>query len=93
TNSGQEVVDTSGAMSRLPISIKGSEAAVSSLQQSAKHAQVTAAQAMNAFQSSVNLAANQLAQFTKQFGNSATVSSMTDKGISSNQSEGYRKIM
>lgn len=93
TASGQEVVDTSGAMSRLPISIKGSEAAVSSLQQSAKHAQVTAAQAMNAFQSSVNLAANQLAQFTKQFGNSATASISTDSGLSSNQSEGYRKIM
>ncbi|HHR6450257.1 TPA: conjugal transfer mating-pair stabilization protein TraG [Providencia alcalifaciens] len=92
TASGQEVVDTSGAMSRLPISIKGSEAVVSSLQQSAKHAQVTAAQAMNAFQSSVNVAANQLAQFTKQFGNSSTVSTMTDKGLSSNQSEGYRKI-
>lgn len=92
TNSGQEVVDISGAMSRLPISIKGSEAVVSSLQQSAKHAQVTAAQAMNAFQSSVNLAANQLSQLTQQFGNSATVSTMTDKGLSSNQSEGYRKI-
>ncbi|EAB6419119.1 conjugal transfer protein TraG [Salmonella enterica subsp. enterica] len=92
TASGQEVVDTSGAISRLPISIKGSEAAVSSLQQSAKYAEVQAAQAMSAFQSSVNLAANQLAQFTKQFGNSATVSTMTDKGLSSNQSEGYRKI-
>lgn len=93
TNSGQEVVDTSGAMSRLPISIKGSEAAVSSLQQSAKHAQVTAAQAMNAFQSSVNLAANQLSQLTQQFGNSATASISTDSGLSSNQVEGLKKMM
>lgn len=92
TSGGQEIMDTSGAMSRLPVSIKGSEAMVSSLQQSAKHAQVTAAQAMNAFQSSVNVATNQMAQFSKNFGNSATVSSMTDTGISSNESEGYRKI-
>ncbi|HHR6502973.1 TPA: conjugal transfer mating-pair stabilization protein TraG [Providencia alcalifaciens] len=92
TQSGQEVWDTGNAMSRLPISIKGSEAMVSSLQQSAKHAQATAAQSMSAFQSSVNVATNQLTQFSQNFGNSATVSSMTDKGISSNQSEGYRKI-
>ena len=92
TSSGQEIMDTSGAMSRLPVSIKGSEAMVSSLQQSAKNAQATAAQSMSAFQSSVNVATNQMAQFSKNFGNSATVSSMTDSGISSNQSEGYRKI-
>lgn len=92
TSGGQEIMDTSGAMSRLPVSIKGSEAMVSSLQQSARNAQTTAASAMSAFQSSVNVATNQLAQFSKNFGNSATVSSMTDKGISSNQSEGYRKI-
>ena len=92
TSGGQEIMDTSGAMSRLPVSIKGSEAMVSSLQQSARNAQTTAAQAMSAFQSSVNVATNQMAQFSKNFGNSATVSSMTDSGISSNQSEGYRKI-
>ncbi|MEY0978517.1 conjugal transfer mating-pair stabilization protein TraG [Providencia rettgeri] len=92
TSGGQEIMDTSGAMSRLPVSIKGSEAMVSSLQQSAKHAQATAAQAMSAFQSSVNVATNQMAQFSKNFGNSTTVSAMTDSGISSNQSEGYRKI-
>ena len=92
TSGGQEIMDTSGAMSRLPVSIKGSEAMVSSLQQSARNAQTTAASAMSAFQSSVNVATNQLAQFSKNFGNSATVSAMTDSGISSNQSEGYRKI-
>ncbi len=92
TSGGQEIMDTSGAMSRLPVSIKGSEAMVSSLQQSARNAQTTAAQAMSAFQSSVNVATNQMAQFSKNFGNSATVSSMTDSGVSSNQSEGYRKI-
>lgn len=92
TSGGQEIMDTSGAMSRLPVSIKGSEAMVSSLQQSAKNAQATAAQSMSAFQSSVNVATNQMAQFSKNFGNSATVSSMTDSGVNTAESEGYRKI-
>ncbi|MEX6281277.1 hypothetical protein [Providencia hangzhouensis] len=51
TSGGQEIMDTSGAMSRLPVPIKGSEAMVSSLQQSARNAQTTAASAMSAFQS------------------------------------------
>lgn len=92
TSGGQEIMDISGAMSRLPVSIKGSEAMVSSLQQSARNAQTRAASSMSAFQSSVNVATNQLAQFSKNFGNSATVSSMTDTGLSSSENEGYRKI-
>lgn len=92
TGSGQEVMDTGGAMSRLPISIKGSEAMVSSLQQSARHSEATAAQSMSAFQSSVNSAVNKMSQFSQNFGNSATVSAMTDAGISSTQAEGFRKI-
>lgn len=93
TGSGQEVMDTGGAMSRLPISIKGSEAMVSSLQQSARNAQATAAASMSAFQSSVNSAWNQATQFSKQFGNSSTASTATDSGVSSSQAEGYKKII
>lgn len=66
TNSGQEVVDISGAMSRLPISIKGSNAAVSSLQQSAKHAEVQAMNAQKMNQHAVNSSWNMLSQFHTQ---------------------------
>lgn len=93
TGSGQEVMDTGGAMSRLPISIKGSEAMVSSLQQSARNAQATASASMSAYQSSVNSAWNQASQFSKQFGNSSTASTATDSGVSSSQVEGYKKLM
>ena len=93
TGSGQEVMDTGGAMSRLPISIKGSEAMVSSLQQSARNAQATASASMSAYQSSVNSAWNQASQFSKQFGNSSTASTATDSGVSSSQAEGYKKMM
>ncbi|HHR6038851.1 TPA: conjugal transfer mating-pair stabilization protein TraG [Providencia alcalifaciens] len=93
TSNGQEVVDTSGAMSRMAVSIKGSDAMVSSLQQSARHAKATAAASMSAYQSSVNSAWNQASQFSKQYGNSATDSTTTDSGVSSSQTEGFKKLI
>lgn len=93
TSNGQEVVDTSGAMSRMAVSIKGSDSMVSSLQQSARHAKATAAASMSAYQSSVNSAWNQASQFSKQYGNSATDSTTTDSGVSSSQTEGFKKLI
>ncbi|HHR6410406.1 TPA: conjugal transfer mating-pair stabilization protein TraG [Providencia alcalifaciens] len=93
TSNGQEVVDTSGAMSRMAVSIKGSDAMVSSLQQSARHAKATAAASISAYQSSVNSAWNQASQFSKQYGNSATDSTTTDSGVSSSQTEGFKKLI
>lgn len=93
TSNGQEVVDTSGAMSRMAVSIKGSDAMVSSLQQSARHAKATAAASMSTYQSSVNSAWNQASQFSKQYGNSATDSTTTDSGVSSSQTEGFKKLI
>lgn len=93
TNSGQEVVNTQGATSKMAISIKGSEAMVSSLQESARNAKVNASASMSAFQSSVNSAWNQVTQFSKQFGNSSTASTATDSGVSSSQAEGYKKLI
>ncbi|WP_323085706.1 conjugal transfer mating-pair stabilization protein TraG [Providencia alcalifaciens] len=93
TSNGQEVVDTSGAMSRMAVSIKGSDAMVSSLQQSARHAKATAAASMSAYQSSVNSAWNQASQFSKQYGNSDTDSTTTDSGVSSSQTEGFKKLI
>ncbi|WP_265494747.1 conjugal transfer mating-pair stabilization protein TraG [Providencia heimbachae] len=93
TNSGQEVVNTQNAVSKMAISIKGSEAMVSSLTESARHAKATAAASMSAYQSSVNSAWNQASQFNQQFGNSSTASTATDSGVSSSQVEGYKKLM
>ncbi|WP_272539725.1 conjugal transfer mating-pair stabilization protein TraG [Providencia sp. PROV197] len=93
TSGGQEIMDTSGAMSRLPISIKGSEAMVSSLQQSAKHAETRAAQSMHSFQSAINSGWNQLTQLNKQAGNSSTASTSTDSGLTAAQSKGVKMMM
>lgn len=87
TQSGQEVWDTASAMSRLPISIKGSQAMVSSLNQSARHAEATAASAQKMNQHAVNSSWGMLSQFQKQQGNSATLSAQSDgsEGVSHNK--------
>ncbi|MEX6212075.1 conjugal transfer mating-pair stabilization protein TraG [Providencia huaxiensis] len=92
TSSGQEVMDISGAMSRLAVSIKGSNAAVSSLQQSAKHAEVQAMNAQKMNQHAVNSSWNMLSQFHTQNGNSATLSKQSDSGEGVNRQAAMDKI-
>lgn len=92
TSNGQEVVDTSGAMSRLAVSIKGSNAAVSSLQQSAKHAEVQAMNAQKMNQHAVNSSWNMLSQFHQQNGNSSTLSKQGDSGEGVNRQTAMDKI-
>jgi len=92
TSSGQEVMDISGAMSRLAVSIKGSNAAVSSLQQSAKHAEVQAMNAQKMNQHAVNSSWNMLSQFHKQNGDSSTLSKQSDSGEGVNHQAAMDKV-
>lgn len=92
TSSGQEVMDTSGAISRLAVSIKGSNAAVSSLQQSAKHAEVQAMNAQKMNQHAVNSSWNMLSQFHKQNGDSSTLSKQSDSGEGVNHQAAMDKV-
>ncbi|MGC5905844.1 conjugal transfer mating-pair stabilization protein TraG [Providencia stuartii] len=92
TSSGQEVMDISGAMSRLAVSIKGSNAAVSSLQQSAKHAEVQAMNAQKMNQHAVNSSWNMLSQFHQQNGNSWTLSKQGDSGEGINHQAAMEKV-
>ncbi|MEX6120405.1 conjugal transfer mating-pair stabilization protein TraG [Providencia hangzhouensis] len=92
TSSGQEVMDISGAMSRLAVSIKGSNAAVSSLQQSAKHAEVQAMNAQKMNQHAVNSSWNMLSQFHKQNGDSSTLSKQSDSGEGVNHQSAMDKV-
>lgn len=89
TGSGQMVYDSSTAMSRLPVSIKGSDVTASTLQDMARRADVSA---QHGYQSSVNSGWNQLSQFSAQTGNSATLSSGTDSGMTANQSQAVAKM-
>ncbi|HED3891626.1 TPA: conjugal transfer mating pair stabilization protein TraG [Morganella morganii] len=92
TASGQMVYDSSTAMSRLPVSIKGSDVTASTLQDMARRADVQASSAQHGYQSSVNSGWNQLSQFSVQTGNSATLSSGTDSGMTANQSQAVAKM-
>lgn len=92
TASGQMVYDSSTAMSRLPVSIKGSDVTASTLQDMARRADVQASAAQHGYQSSVNSGWNQLSQFSTQTGNSATLSSGTDSGMTANQSQAVAKM-
>lgn len=86
------VYDSSTAMSRLPVSIKGSNVTASTLQDMARRADVQASSAQHGYQSSVNSGWNQLSQFSAQTGNSATLSSGTDSGMTANQSQAVAKM-
>ncbi|MET4862648.1 conjugal transfer mating-pair stabilization protein TraG [Morganella morganii] len=92
TVGGQMVYDSSTAMSRLPVSIKGSDVTASTLQDMARRADVQASSAQHGYQSSVNSGWNQLSQFSTQTGNSATLSSGTDSGMTANQSQAVAKM-
>ncbi|MCU6222955.1 conjugal transfer mating-pair stabilization protein TraG [Morganella morganii] len=92
TASGQMVYDSSTAMSRLPVSIKGSDVTASTLLDMARRADVQASSAQHGYQSSVNSGWNQMSQFSTQTGNSATLSSGTDSGMTANQSQAVAKM-
>lgn len=92
TASGQTVYDSSSAMSRLPVSIKGSAATVSTLQEMARQSDVQASSSQHGYQSSVNSGWNQLSQFSTQTGKSSTLSSGTDSGMTANQSQAVSKM-
>lgn len=92
TTGGQMVYDSSTAMSRLPVSIKGSDVTASTLQDMARRSDVQASSAQHGYQSSVNSGWSQLNQFSTQTGNSATLSSGTDSGMTANQSQAVAKM-
>ncbi|HDF2330357.1 TPA: hypothetical protein PC537_004015, partial [Morganella morganii] len=64
----------------------------STLQDMARRADVQASSAQHGYQSSVNSGWNQLNQFSTQTGNSATLTSGTDSGMTANQSQAVAKM-
>lgn len=92
TAGGQTIYDSSTAISRLPVSIRGSAATVSTLQEMARQSEVQASSSLHGYQSSVNSGWNQLSQFSRQTGNSSTLSSATDSGLTANQSQAVAKM-
>ncbi|QXN65308.1 conjugal transfer mating-pair stabilization protein TraG [Serratia fonticola] len=81
TRGGDTVVDSSGAMSKLPVDINVSRQIASAQQQMSRESESQAQTAMSGFNSSISSAWNSLQQFTGQRGNSST----TTQGADSSQ--------
>lgn len=86
TRSGDMVLDSSGAMSRLPMDISATRQIASAQQQMARESESQAQTALSGFNSSISSAWNSLQQFTGQKGNSSTMTSGADtsQGVQEN---------
>ena len=78
TRGGDTVLDSSGAMSKLPVDINVSRQIASAQQQMSRESESQAQTAMSGFNSSISSAWNTLQQFTGQRGNSSTMTQGAD---------------
>lgn len=78
TRSGEMVMDSSGAMSKLPVDISVTRQIASAQQQMARESESQAQSALSGFNSSISSAWNSLQQYTGQSGNSSTMTTGAD---------------
>lgn len=93
TASGQNVIDGSGAMSNLPVSMKLSQLASSGFQESARQSQVQAQTALEGYSHNVTSGWTQLSQLSHQNGSSDSLSSGSDNSQATNASRGANMMM
>lgn len=93
TASGQNVIDGSGAMSNLPVSMKLSQLASSGFQESARQSQVQAQTALEGYSHNVTSGWTQLSQLSHQNGSSDSLSSGSDNTQATNASRGASMMM
>ncbi|EBO9664507.1 conjugal transfer protein TraG [Salmonella enterica] len=93
TSSGQNVFDSTGAMSKLPVSINGAEVTSSSLTQQARESEQRAQTALSGYQSGRSSSWSQLQQFASQRGNSDSLVESSDHSTGSNSSTGVNKML
>ncbi|EJF32214.1 conjugal transfer mating-pair stabilization protein TraG [Enterobacter sp. Ag1] len=93
TSSGQNVFDTTGAMSKLPVSLNGAEVTSSSLTQQARESEQRAQTALSGYQSGRASSWMQLQQFASQRGNSDSLVQGFDQSTGSNASSGINKML
>ncbi|MFP8760161.1 conjugal transfer mating-pair stabilization protein TraG [Klebsiella grimontii] len=92
TRDGSTVLDSSGAMSKLPVDINVSRQIASAQQQMAREADVQAESALHGYNSSVTSAWNSLQQFGTNKGNSASTTTGADTTESSQDSMARSKM-
>ncbi|MEO1813433.1 conjugal transfer mating-pair stabilization protein TraG [Klebsiella pneumoniae] len=92
TRDGSTVLDSSGAMSKLPVDINVSRQIASAQQQMARESDVQAESALHGYNSSVTSAWNSLQQFGTNKGNSASTTTGADTTESSQDSMARSKM-
>ncbi|TDN51484.1 conjugal transfer mating-pair stabilization protein TraG [Scandinavium goeteborgense] len=93
TGSGQRVVDTGGAMSRLAVHVGSADSTIAGLQQQARVSEQQSIQSQQGYEKSKASGWQQLEQFNNQFGNSATAMSSSDRGQSSSVTQAMSQMM
>jgi conjugal transfer mating pair stabilization protein TraG len=93
TSSGQNVLDSSGAMSNLPVNMRLSQLASSGFQEQARHARVQAESSLDGYNHSVTSGWSQLSQLSRQTGSSDSLSQGSDSSQATNSTRGASMMM
>ncbi|MBS0907788.1 conjugal transfer mating pair stabilization protein TraG [Pantoea dispersa] len=92
TADGHTVVDTSQAISNLPVSMRLSALASSGFSEQARQAEQQAQSSLDGYNHSVTSGFQQLNQLTQQSGNSDTVTQGSDNSVATSVSRGVSKM-
>lgn len=93
TAAGQNVIDSSGAMSNLPVNMRLSQLASSGFQEQARHSQVQAQSSLDGYNHSVTSGWSQLSQLSHQTGSSDSLSQGSDNSQTTNATRGASMMM
>ncbi|EOC1130993.1 conjugal transfer mating pair stabilization protein TraG, partial [Cronobacter sakazakii] len=93
TAGGQNVIDSSGAMSNLPVNMRLSQLASSGFQEQARQSDVQARTALDGYNHSVTSGWSQLSQLSHQTGSSDSLSSGSDNSQTLNATRGASMMM
>ncbi|WP_370425718.1 conjugal transfer mating-pair stabilization protein TraG (plasmid) [Pantoea vagans] len=92
TADGHTVVDTSQAISNLPVSMRLSSLASSGFSEQARQAQQQAQSSLDGYNHSVTSGFQQMNQLTQQSGNSDSMTQGSDNSVATNVSKGASKM-
>lgn len=93
TAGGQNVIDSSGAMSNLPVNMRLSQLASSGFQEQARQSDVQARTALDGYNHSVTSGWSQLSQLSHQTGSSDSLSNGSDSSQTLNATRGASMMM
>ncbi|EOC1318688.1 conjugal transfer mating pair stabilization protein TraG [Cronobacter turicensis] len=93
TAGGQNVIDSAGAMSNLPVNMRLSQLASSGFQEQARHSQVQAQTALDGYNHSVTSGWSQLSQVARQSGSSDSMIQGSDNSQATNATLGATKML